>query len=51
MTMSRAYSNDSEGFCCCFWEAPSRQALEELFSGADVAFDSMVEVREFTRAG
>jgi len=47
MTMDRAYSNPDEGFVCCCWNAPSRNALENLFRKAGVPFESMREVSEF----
>ena len=50
MTMVRAYTNENEGVCCCFWEATSMVDLKGLFDSTGVAFDSMVEVREFTPA-
>ena len=51
MAMSKAYTNEKEGFCCCIWDAPSREALEGLFESAGVTFGSMIEVSEYTKAG
>jgi hypothetical protein len=50
MTMIRAYTSKDEGLVCCFWEAPSKNDLSELFRTAGVPFDSMIEVREFLPA-
>jgi len=50
MTMDRAYSNPGEGFVCCCWNAPSKDALEDLFKKAGAPFESMLEVSEFASA-
>lgn len=46
--MERAYVNREEGFACCVWTAPSREALEGLFGKAGASFEKMTEVEEMT---
>ena len=46
MTMDRAYMNPDEGFACCCWDAPSRDALEGLFRKAGTPFEKMLPVSE-----
>ena len=48
MTMDRAYTNPDEGYVCCCWNAPSRDALEELFRKAEAPFESMHQVSEYS---
>jgi hypothetical protein len=50
MRMIRAFTNEDEGVCCCFWEAASRDDLQTLFDGTGVPFESMIEVREYSPA-
>jgi len=44
--MDRAYVNMDEGMALCCWSAPSKEALEELFTKAGTAFETMTEVEE-----
>ncbi|MHC4662223.1 MAG: hypothetical protein ACYS8W_11095 [Planctomycetota bacterium] len=46
MKMDRAYLNVDEGIAVCFWDAPSKEGLEELFSKAGASFENMTEVYE-----
>lgn len=47
MTMDRAYVNPDDGFVCCCWNAPSKEALEGLFNAARTPFQTMLPVTEF----
>ena len=46
MTMEKAYTNRSEGFACCFWNAPSAEELRALFDKARAPFESIIAVSE-----
>ena len=48
MTMERAYLSPGEGFAACCWNAPSREAPEELFTRTGTPFEKMQEVEEIT---
>jgi hypothetical protein len=46
--MDRAYVNMDEGMAVCCWDAPSKEALQELFSKTGSAFETITEVEEHT---
>ncbi len=46
MTMDRSYLNWGDGFSVCCWDAPSKEALEDLFKKAGTDFEKMFAVRE-----
>jgi hypothetical protein len=48
MTMDRAYLNSDEGYACCCWNAPSREALGALFEQAGAAVERILQVEEMT---
>jgi len=48
--MDRAYVNMDEGMAVCCWDAPSKEALQELFSKAGADFETMTEVEEHTKS-
>ena len=45
--MQQAFVNESKARAVCCWDAPSQEAIEELFEKASVATDSVEEVVEF----
>jgi hypothetical protein len=46
LKFDRSYNNWEEGVGVCCWEAPSKEALEELFNRAGTPFERMIEVEE-----
>lgn len=50
MSMERSFLNFEEGFGLCVWNAPSKEALEEMFKKAGTPFASMTAVEEHVAA-
>jgi len=46
MTLDRAYLNTDEGLAVCCWNAPSKEAIEELFNNSGVKFEKITAVEE-----
>lgn len=46
MTFERSFVNWKEGFCLCCWNAPSAEALRDLFERTGVPFDRILQVEE-----
>ncbi|MHC4601492.1 MAG: nickel-binding protein [Planctomycetota bacterium] len=46
MSMDRSYLNFDDGFGLCIWDAPSQEALGELFKKAGTPFEKMIAVQE-----
>ena len=46
--MDNAYVDKSKAQAICCWDAPDLASIEDLFSRAGVATESIQEVEEFT---
>ncbi len=47
MKMERAYVDEEKGQAICCWDAPDRNAIETLFSKAQVTMESIRPVVEY----
>ena len=46
--MDKAYVDKSKAQAVCCWGAPDQTSIEDLFSSAGIATESIQEVEEFT---
>lgn len=49
LTMETAYVDENKGQAICVWEAPDKQAIDDLLAKAQVAPESIRQVVEYRK--